>query len=110
MALRLTPAPATIILRSRWPLHDIWRFNVEPGAPKPRAVAQDVMITRPEFDPQPHLLPPGGADWLQALAEGAPFGAAHDAVRASHPDFDLSKVLTLTLQTNALVAPPDKDI
>lgn len=103
---RFALAPSTIILRSAWPLFDIWRFNNEPDAPKPRAVAQDVLITRLEFDPQPHLLPKGGADWFQALSEGEPFAAAHDAVAARTPDFDLTAVLTFALTSGALTKGP----
>ncbi|MEM9577056.1 MAG: DNA-binding domain-containing protein [Pseudomonadota bacterium] len=102
LAARARLAPATRLLRSEWPLYDIWRFNMEPGAPKPRAVAQDIMVTRPEFDPQPTLVPAGTIDWLALLDEGATIGDATDWVLSSHPDFDLAKALTLALTTHAL--------
>lgn len=101
-SLKLHPAPATRVLRSRWPLYDIWQFNFVEGASKPAATAQDVMITRPQFDPQPHLLPKGAADWLDMLAKGHALEAANDATLAQHPDFDLAESLTLMLQTGAL--------
>ncbi|TMM50867.1 DNA-binding domain-containing protein [Sulfitobacter sabulilitoris] len=111
MALRLALMPATQVIRSQWPLHDIWAFNFVPDAPKPRAVAQDVLITRPEFDPAPHPLPPGGAAWLDALGRGQPFGAAHDAAVADTPGFDLAQTLALALSTSALAdAPPQKGL
>lgn len=98
----LTPCPATIVLRSDWPLFDIWQFNFVADAPKPKAEAQDVMITRPAFDPTPHALPKGGADWMDALTRGQTFGAAHEDVTAQCPNFDLGACLTLCLQTQAL--------
>lgn len=104
-ALRITLAlaPASRIVRSKWPLHDLWRFNMEPGAPKPRALAQDVLVTRPEFDPQPHPLPQGAADWLDFLHSGMPLGAATDKVLSTTPAFDLTASLTLALTSHALV-------
>ena len=90
-------APATQVLKSDWPLHDIWRFNFEPNAPKPRAVAQDILITRDAFDPVPHALPPGAAEWLNALDAGHSLADAHDTATESHPDFDLGASLTLAL-------------
>ena len=104
--MQLQLAPSSLILRSDWPLYDIWRFNNEDGAPKPQAVAQDILITRPEFDPQPWLLPAGAAIWLEALAQGQTFGAAHDLTIARMPDFDLTAALTTALTSQAFRETP----
>lgn len=104
MGAHLTLAPAVRVLSSDWPIHDIWRFNTEEGAPKPRHVAQDVAITRPGFDPEPHLLPPGGARWITALRGGATFGAAHEAALAADPGFDLGAALALMLKGGAITS------
>lgn len=106
----ITLAPATRILRSQWPLHDIWTFNQNPDADKPRSVAQDVLITRPEFDPEPHLLPPGAAQWMTALEDGSSLGAAQDSALAEMPDFDLTASLTLALRTQAFARISHKDL
>lgn len=90
-------APATQILRSAWPLYDIWRFNFQENAPKPAGIAQDVMITRHDFDPTPYALPTGGAEWLTALRAGHSLADAHDATVTRHPSFDLSTSLTVAL-------------
>lgn len=102
-ALQLRLAPSSRILRSRWPLYDIWRFNTEDGAPKPRAVAQDVLITRPDFDPIPHLLPAGAADWFDRLSNATPFDKAADETVSDNAAFDLQESLTLALRTRALI-------
>ncbi|WP_323790189.1 DNA-binding domain-containing protein [Thalassovita sp.] len=104
MQTQLIPAPATVLLRSRWPLFDIWRFNMQADAPKPQMQAQDMLITRPEFDPAPHLLPPGGGDWFAALAEGATLDQAHDTALALVPAFDLGAALGLCFATGAFRA------
>ncbi len=97
-------APATIILQSSGPLFDLWA-----GKP-PGTAAQDVIVTRPEFDPAPHLLPPGAAMWLTALDGGAGFEDAHAQTLENRPDFDLARSLTLALQTAALTTPDHKDL
>jgi len=101
LSARLRLAPATRILCSRYPLFDIWRFNFTDDAPKPRPEAQGVLITRPDFDPVPHLLPSGAGFWLGQLAEGASFGAAHEVTVARFDDFDLAAALSLALSTGA---------
>ncbi len=106
----ITLAPATRLIHSVWPLHDIWRFNQNVGAAKPRNMPQDVMITRPGFDPAPHLLPPGALHWLSALAQGATFGDSHDIALAQEPTFDLAAALTLALQTQAFADIQHKDL
>ncbi|MCE8007987.1 DNA-binding domain-containing protein [Aestuariivita sp.] len=104
MAARLTLAPAVRHLRSIWPVHSLWRFNTEPGAPKPKPQAEDVVILRPEFDPMPHLLPAGGGAFIDALRTGATLGAAHDAALAETPQFDLTPVLALLIDGGAICA------
>jgi hypothetical protein len=97
-----TLAPAVMLIRSRWPIHAIWAFNMIPGSPAPQAGAQDVLITRPEFDPVAHPLPKGGAAFVAALMEGAPLGTAHDAGLAEDADFDPAAILGLLIAGGAI--------
>ncbi|WP_435659839.1 HvfC/BufC N-terminal domain-containing protein [Leisingera caerulea] len=99
---RLELAPAVQVLRSPWPIHAIWRYNTEDGAPKPEPQAQDVLITRPEFDPIPQILPPAGAVWISALMAGATIGEATEHAAAEDEAFDLGATLALLLQGGAV--------
>ena len=92
-------APSVQLIASRWPIHAIWRANME-GGPPPEAVAQDAIILRPEFDPQPHLLPAGGAGFIAALLANATFADALDHAGAG---FDLTAMLGLLLTGQAIV-------
>lgn len=104
--MHLTRAPATRLLRSRWPLFDLWLRATQADAPKPRAVGQAVLITRPAFDPAPHLLPTGAATWLTAL-DTQTIGTAVETATAAAPDFDFAATLTLALQTHAFCTPEE---
>jgi len=108
MRSTLTLAPAVEVVRSPWPLFDIWRFNTVDGAEKPRAVAQGVLITRAAFDPVPHAVTPADAAWLRAIAAGDTIGAAMDAATEEDADFDLSPLLTVLVQHGAIttLTPP----
>lgn len=99
--IQITLAPSTRILRSVWPLYDIWAFNMVPGAAKPRAAAQDVLVTRPEFDPAPHLLPVGAADWLEDLSRGTAFDASIENAITNTPAFDVTEALKCALLCQA---------
>lgn len=110
MEATLTLAPATRIVQSRWPLFDIWHVNQDSSAPKPKNISQDVIITRPEFDPVPHALPAGAAIWLNALNTGISFGAAVDQAATAVLDFDLTASLTAALGTQAFAAISHKDL
>lgn len=107
--LIVTLAPATRILTSPWPLFDIWKFNMVAGASKPQPVAQDVLITRPEFDPMPHLLPIGARRWFKHLDSGAPLAEATERTLVEEPAFDLTQTLTLALSSNALAKDTTKE-
>ncbi len=104
MATRFTLAPSVQLIRSPWPIHAIWRFNTEEGAPKPAAQAEDVIILRAEFDPLPHLLPAAGGVFVDALLAGFSLGDAHEAALANAADFDPSPILALLLQNSAIVS------
>ena len=102
MTCRMTLAPAVHILRSAWPAASIWAFNMVPGSPKPQAKPEDTLITRPEFDPMPHVLPHGAADFLIALAKGATFEDALKVAQSNAADFDLGATLNLALGHGAI--------
>ncbi len=91
-------APSLRLLSSPWPVLDLWRAET-PAAPA--HAAQDLVVLRPAFDPEPHILPPGGARFLAALADGLPLGAAIDAAGPDHP---LSETWTLLLTRGALTS------
>lgn len=105
MALCPRLTPATVLLSSAHPVLSIWRYNTEPGAPKPQAGAEAVMITRPQFDPAPHLLPQGGLELARALDGTTTLGAALEATLAAAPRADIAALLTLFLGSAALTLP-----
>jgi len=104
MQARLALAPSTQILRSKWPVFSIWRLNTEENAPKPEPAAEDVLITRPDYDPVPQLLPAGGADWIAAIQTGQTIGGAFEETADKFPEFDLGATLALLLQGGAITS------
>jgi len=102
MASRVRFAPSARLVRSAWPIHGIWRFNMESGAPKPQARAESVLVGRPEFDPRPWPLTPGGGEFVARLMGGARFDKALDATVAETPEFDLADTLGTLLGAAAI--------
>ena len=109
MRARLTLAPSLRLIRSRWPLHGIWRANTEPGAPAPVQRAEDVLVLRPSFDPAPALLGPGEAIFVETLRTGAPFADAIDAATAAADRFDLTAALGRLLAGSVITAIETED-
>lgn len=73
MASHFTIAPAVQLIRSDWPIAAIWHENIDETAPKSQNRAEDVLITRPEFDPQIITLPAGAGVFMHALMSDAPY-------------------------------------
>ena len=90
--LRVDLHPSLEIVRSAHPVVTIWAMNS--GAQKLEPIeawpAEDALIVRPYLDVEVRLLPPGGAAFLRALAEGQSLGAAADAAFADDAAFDLT--------------------
>ena len=94
MGSRLQLAHSARLLQSEWPICALWLANTNDDAPKVQMQAQDVLITRPEFDPQPMLLGTGAAAFVEALGKGRNFG---DALKTAGKGFDLSAALAILL-------------
>ena len=98
-------APAMRLLRSDWPALSIWRKAMDPSAPQAANRPEDVLIARPDYDPEPHLLLPGDAAFVAALSDGAPLGQAAEQALTAQPDHDTTRILGLLLQTGSLTPP-----
>ena len=59
---------------------------------------------RSEYDPAPHLLPKGGADWIAHLQAGDTIGEAFEKTAANSPGFDLGTTLAILLQGGAITS------
>lgn len=107
MASTVTLAPTVRLISSPWPVHAIWAFNTVDGAPKPEMVPQDVLVVRPDMDPEPQLLPTGGAIFVNALLNKRSFGDALEAASTQFNNFDLSAVLAILIGAGAITRPGD---
>ena len=107
---RLRMAPSTRVLCSAWPVHAIWAYNTQSDAPKPAPGQEDVLVTRPEYDPQVFLLPAGGAAFAQSLANGNKLGVAAEAAAAADAGFDLAETLGLLISSAAMTVPDLGDV
>lgn len=90
--LRLTPHPATRILRSRFPAVTIFAANRNDGpvVPVRSSEPEDALVTRPALTVFVRRLPPGGAVFLLHLVAGEALGVAAEAALADSPEFDLA--------------------
>ncbi len=99
MAATLKLAPSVQIVQSSHPIYSLWQANMVAGAPKPTKQAENVLITRPQFDPAQHLISDADTLFLTALQEGHALGVA---LSKAGPGFDLGAVLGLLLRQGAL--------
>jgi len=99
LAAKVRLAPALRLIVSPYPVLSIWRANTDEAAPKPQMQAEAALILRPDYDPAPHLLPPGGAEFVAALQEGATVAAAFDQAGEI---FDIGAMLGLLIGGGAI--------
>ncbi|MEM7428620.1 MAG: DNA-binding domain-containing protein [Pseudomonadota bacterium] len=88
--------PSVRLLGETYPALSLWEWNTtadqstQPDLPEH---GEAVLIARPELTVEMRRLPPGGLDFLAALAAGQPLGMAAEA-GAADPDFDLTHNIT----------------
>jgi hypothetical protein len=100
MAARLKIAPATQVIISDYPIYAIYRANTVADAPKPVMQAESVLVTRPGFDPQIHLINRAGAACVAALIKGQSLG---QTLAGADESLDLGAVLGVLLAQGAIV-------
>lgn len=94
--------PALWVIRSEWPILSIWQQAMRTDTPPAQPGAQDVLITRPDYDPTPHLITAGDVTFMATLSAGDPLDLAAKAALAAAPDHDPTAILTLLMQTKSL--------
>lgn len=101
-AARLRLAPSLQLLRSAWPVAEIRARALDPSRPAPPPGAQDIVVLRRAYDPEPHVLAPGCAAFITAVLAAEPLGQAVAAALAETEDFDLTPILSLLLGAGAI--------
>jgi hypothetical protein len=102
----LSVHPSLRIVRSLLPALTIWRMNVGDGVPGPvdfGAGGEDTLIMRPAAEVEVRLLPPGGAEFVAALAAGQSSSEATLAAMKANSAFDLPANLAGLISVRAFV-------
>jgi len=95
--------PTTRIVRSLFAAATIFSANRsdEPVDTIDASIAEDVLITRPDYEVTMHHLPTGGAIFLTALIEGQPLGLAAGAALELVSDFDIAAAIAAMMEAGA---------
>lgn len=104
--LRLVLHPSLRLVRSPFPALTIWQMSIEGGTPAPVDLAsggEDTLVLRATAEVKLRALPPGGATFVQALADGRPVLAATTAALSADGRFDLSCALAGLMAAGAFV-------
>jgi hypothetical protein len=103
---QLTLHPSVRILRSAYPVADIWAAHQKPGAipPVTHWRGQDVLIVRPDCEVQVHTLVSGVYAFVGALLDGMCVQDAAEIALGEHVEFDAGQSLVKLLGVGAVVA------
>ena len=105
---------STHILGSQHATYSIWAAHKEADVEGAMAglvhAAEDILITRPQWEVNVIKLPAGAFVFISALMEGYSLAAAAETAAKNNPDFDFAQNLGGLLETGALLElqPPQK--
>lgn len=105
-ALRIALHPSVRLIRSAFPVVDIWQANVENGQSEAidlEAGADDALIARPEAEVEIRRLPAGAAFFMEALRAGSPIIEAMKRALSVYPGFDLARALQGLIEAAVIV-------
>lgn len=101
--VKFTPHPATFILPSAYPVHDIFLMNrgFKDVAPLDMTIGQAMMLTRPQLDIRIVQLNQADEAFLSAIMDGQTLGEAAATGTQANEAFDLNNALSMLLGTGA---------
>lgn len=99
MTTRMRIAAAVQVITSNYPIHAIYRANTLADAPRPVMQPEAVLITRPGFDPEIHLVSAATAKCIVAMAAGQSLG---ETMALAGEALDIGATLGLLLAQNAV--------
>lgn len=100
--LRFVAHPATRVFRSRHAVVSLLRAGRGEGdSPADRGAAENALVTRPALNVAVRHLPPGAANFMSALIDGQPLGAAVASALEDSPDFDVGATIAAMLAAGA---------
>ena len=104
--LRFSLHPSLRVVRSLFPAVTIWRMNITDGVPRSVDVdsdGEDALVVRPGAEVEVRLIPPGGAEFITALASGLSLTEATRRAMTEFALFDLSTNLPMLVQAGAFI-------
>ncbi len=89
LASRFTPHSAAHLIESRWAIGSLWSSTQEPdGSQVNLSQAENVLITRPQFDLQLQLVSSDGAMFMRQLCNGVTIEQAATHCLSVNANFD----------------------
>ena len=109
---RLIPHPATRLVRSEYPIADIWRANTGDAPPEGDLVfsagAAGALVLRPALSVSVEALAPGRCAFADTLLAGGDLAAAHAVAASLEEDFDVMPAFRDLLAAGAFAGVADE--
>ena len=98
--------PSGRLLRSPHPVVSLWAANTGQGRHEDVDLtrAEDALVVRPQAEVVVRRLPPGGLEFMRALADDATLAQAAELAAGEVADFDLAEHIGGLFQTGVVVA------
>lgn len=97
--------PASHLIRSKYPLSDLFDFrNERPENGVNMEISQHLLITRPQLNVFTTALDEANAAFFELVLSGNTLGAAIGSAMEIDDEFDASKAITLLIQTGAVTS------
>ncbi len=101
-AVRFRLLPSVHLVRSKFPIFSIWRYNATPDQSPLAAHGEDVLIARPFGDVEIRPLPAGAHAFLSSMLAGETLSRAIEIGNSASSEFDPTAQIGGVLQSNIL--------